>query len=380
MKKILLVTSFLTILIIGGYIYWDKTLGLSTIPLISNKYFCKKSVPEEKDFLIKNFVPNYNVSKTEEEEFYSIIKNTFDQTKFESYRRILQETKSISPQAYFIIEKHNLRLPEYTKDTFNFWLLGDQRSIAETSHEYSHTAKYPCFSEKYKCIKNEDSTLTHQYGLFSLSFIDEGIVHKKYYWIEDKLIPIYLNLRSLYRVKYIKQKPNNGSLLDTRIDSSYSEADIGILVDEINTYTLASKVIRSAECSNLPKSNVNSLFYSSVNSRLIYLASLYLQDAKNNRRHVWDDLKQNKEFAYLMRFITEKAKEEIDYTKQEFSKNKVNTIRDVNTSEQINQNLLLSEPILQDFYIEAGIEKIPVKNMSLEYLERNTINFELIFL
>lgn len=383
--SICFITFFILILFtVFSVIIWAKKPELAyKIPILKQLtiLMCKSTLPKD-DIFVSDYTPNYILSSEEEEKFDQLLSKYVQKSELDNRRVFFNKIKKYSPEAYTIIVKHNLVLPELNDITLNQWWYGATTETAATMfHESLHSAEKPCFFNKTGCeisgtIKYNKERLTPS---LSLPFDINDIRGSK--WINDISIIYKLDDGKQFFSDEVTYRPNNNTNFSKRIDSIYfygTSLNLDDLLGEINAYTRTSYISRELECGDMPFGNSNHLSYSDALSRIMYLTTIYLDFSKNERPRTWDYLVENRELAYLLRYLMDTGEKEALRTAKEYRN--INTTMISYKPNDILENIRLihDSGILDIFYKESGIDSLDSHINDLHQLKQRGINFEFI--
>lgn len=369
------------------YIY-KYQIRLLNLPIIGDiaVNLCVLKLPKPLT-LINNSKNMYFIPLNEEMQFENILSESLDEEEITDYRMLLNKTKKHSPEAYFIIVKHSLRLPIVVKDTLNAWWFGPtQETVNVIAHEYTHSARFPCFYNGGQCSffnSKLGKNLNGNYESYGFPIDDEAFLKKPSVWIDNYSLAFDFDRYIFFRVDKGEIVLSEGSDFDKRMDVVYfdgKEGEFERFLSELNSYRKSIIISRQLECTEINRGKSDSLFYSSAWSRILYDLTASLEYTKINKPKVWESLVKNKGFTYLLRWQFEAGLKEVNRTIFEFNHGKVTYINDTDSPEEINKNLELvnKSNILNDLFDESLVNNIPLSFDSIEELSDYGLDYEVI--
>lgn len=381
-KKIIILSLLLVILII--LVIQNGNL-LRRVPLVGDIYglVCKANLPLGNNLIGSNV--SYTIPDSELKLFNQKLSGIADKSVSAGYKRLLGIVKDYSPEAYFIVVKHGWRQPETLESTLSAWWFGETIETATIiTHEYLHSARYPCFylGEYCSLSKSSIDKLNGDYQSYGLAFDDRRIGTQTSLWVDDKSYGFELNKSKVFQSRDVNADLVSGTSFDSRIDQIYlsnSDGDIETLMSEMNSYIKSIQVARAMGCSSLPPGKADSLFYASALSRIMYLTSLYLDDAKNSAPRAWEYLTENKEFAYMLRWLITTGMNEVQYTVDEYRNGKTTYINDTDQPDEVEDNVRLIETggIFEEFYQVSGVNEIPLNFADEGEMQSFGLNYQI---
>ncbi|MBW6441449.1 hypothetical protein K0B04_00890 [Patescibacteria group bacterium] len=337
--------------------------------------------------LIKDPENMYLITLDEEVRFDNILSESLDENEITNYRALFKKTKVYSPEAYFIIVKHSLRLPGVVKDTLNAWWFGPtQETINVIAHEYTHSARFPCFYNSGQCpffSTKPGKNLNGNYVSYSVPINDQSFLEKTSVWIDNYSLAFEIDRNRFFRMNNDKIVLSEGSDFDKRLDIIYfngKEGDFELFLTELNSFRKNIIISRQIECTEVSRGKADSLFYSSAWSRILYHLTASLEYTEINKPKTWEYLVQNKDFTYLLRWQVEAGLQEVSRTVVEFNHGKTTYITDTNSPEEINKNLELvnKSNILNKLFDESLVNDIPLSLDSIEELSNYGLDYQVI--
>jgi len=326
-----------------------------------------RPIPEEySEIFNANFLPNYAVSAEDEDKFnqkmitllqkydsgtpnYSesggteLLHPLTAEEAVESAKSTMKFLKDYYPEGYYLVVNQVLQTPEEHQIFPDFFLRsGEEESVINILvHELSHMGKFG-----------------------SSEYTGSGYV------IEDKFI--VLNELALppgdELLKYISEPAS--------LDQDYlneNKQDIYTTLDEVNSYT---KSVRVSRAYIRYKSGEIDETRSQALSRQLYFLSLHLKNIKKNHPDLWQALKQEQGFAYLLSRMISIAETEIKAAEEEGASRSLST----NFALSVDRNLSLfqeNQALFDELYTATGIDdKGDLQNFTQQELSEFDLNIE----
>lgn len=261
----------------------------------------------------------------------------------ESAKLTMKFLKDYYPEGYYLVVNQVLQTPEEHQMFPNLFLhSNDEESVIDfLVHELSHMGKFG-----------------------SSEYSGSGYV------IEDKFIT--LNKLALppgdELLKYISEPAS----LDQDYLNEYRQ-DIYTTLDEVNSYTKSVRVSRAY--SRYKSGGIDENAPQALSRQLYYL-SLHLKNIKENHPDLWQALKQEQGFAYLLSRMISIAETEIKAAKEEGADSSLST----DFALSIDRNLFLlqeNQALFDELYTATGIDgKDNLQNFTQQELSEFGLNIE----
>lgn len=290
-----------------------------------------KNVSGESALFMKSWPPDYEVTDAERTHFDNEFSKVFNDADYAKIRTLTDEIKNYYPEGYFLLVR--------------------AAPAQAISMRYLFIPK-PVLGPNGIAIPMDAAdtagTLIHE-----LSHMAPDNIHN--FWIEDKtVITDGIDLFSLPDGKEaIKFIVSPMSFDRTYLEESNQK--ISGTLDEINSYIKTVRVLRAYSRVGRLRDTTSDGFNSL--SRQLYILTVQLKNIKENHPDVWQDILQNKGFAFVTMRLVAMAETEIKLPKR--NRNPVYEKVDVDFSGSIKGNLELVDQnryLLEELFTVSGVK------------------------